>query len=209
MLQATSESRRGLRRVTGALAARWRSSPPVVALTVSALLLLLLYAAALGYLRPDSFGAELSLDALNRHAAAGEVRTAKFLDEDARITGTVTRTPGAQPSTFWTSYPRSDAATNDLLRALSSGGATVSVDSQSSKAIVRFVAQFLLPLVLMAEDKLLLSVGLNFLSIQQGYASDYGALFAAMTITMIPTLLVYIVFQRRLESGLTAGALKG
>ena len=69
--------------------------------------------------------------------------------------------------------------------------------------------QFLLPLVLMAEDKLLLSVGLNFLSIQQGYASDYGALFAAMTITMVPTLLVYIVFQRRLESGLTAGALKG
>ena len=69
--------------------------------------------------------------------------------------------------------------------------------------------QFLLPLVLMAEDKLLLSVGLNFLSIQQGYASDYGALFAAMTITMVPTLIVYIVFQRRLESGLTAGALKG
>ncbi|MBA2470034.1 MAG: carbohydrate ABC transporter permease, partial [Chloroflexia bacterium] len=63
--------------------------------------------------------------------------------------------------------------------------------------------------VLMAEDKLLLSVGLNFLSIQQGYASDYGALFAAMTITMVPTLLVYILFQRRLESGLTAGALKG
>lgn len=69
--------------------------------------------------------------------------------------------------------------------------------------------QFLLPLVLMAEDKLLLSVGLNFLSIQQGYASDYGALFAAMTITMVPTLVVYVIFQRRLESGLTAGALKG
>jgi N-acetylglucosamine transport system permease protein len=69
--------------------------------------------------------------------------------------------------------------------------------------------QFLLPLVLMAEDKLLLSVGLNFLSIQQGYANDYGALFAALTITMVPTLIVYIVFQRRLESGLTAGALKG
>jgi N-acetylglucosamine transport system permease protein len=69
--------------------------------------------------------------------------------------------------------------------------------------------QFLLPLVLMSEDKLLLSVGLNFLSIQQGYASDYGALFAALTITMVPTLVVYIVFQRRLESGLTAGALKG
>lgn len=69
--------------------------------------------------------------------------------------------------------------------------------------------QFLLPLVLMAQDNLLLSVGLNFLSIQQGYASDYGALFAALTITMVPTLVVYVLFQRRLESGLTAGALKG
>ena len=70
--------------------------------------------------------------------------------------------------------------------------------------------QFLLPLVLMPdENKYVLSQGLAFLAIQQGYANDYSALFAAMTITMIPTLLVYVLFQRRLESGLTAGALKG
>jgi N-acetylglucosamine transport system permease protein len=70
--------------------------------------------------------------------------------------------------------------------------------------------QFLLPLVLMPDqDKYVLSQGLAFLAIQQGYANDYSALFAAMTITMIPTLAVYVIFQRRLESGLTAGALKG
>jgi N-acetylglucosamine transport system permease protein len=70
--------------------------------------------------------------------------------------------------------------------------------------------QFLLPLVLMPDqDKYVLSQGLAFLAIQQGYANDYSALFAAMTITMIPTLAVYVLFQRRLESGLTAGALKG
>src|SRR5215208_1987350 len=70
--------------------------------------------------------------------------------------------------------------------------------------------QFLLPLVLMpSEDKYLLSQGLYFLAVQQGYQNDYGALFAAMVITMVPTLIVYILFQRRLESGLTAGALKG
>lgn len=70
--------------------------------------------------------------------------------------------------------------------------------------------QFLLPLVLMgSEDRYVLSQGLNFMAIQQGYANDYSGLFAAMTITMIPTLIVYILFQRRLESGLTAGALKG
>jgi N-acetylglucosamine transport system permease protein len=70
--------------------------------------------------------------------------------------------------------------------------------------------QYLLPLVLMQdEDKRVLSQGLGMLAIQQGYQNDYGALFAAMTITMVPTLIVYVIFQRRLESGLTAGALKG
>ncbi|HYH11951.1 MAG TPA: carbohydrate ABC transporter permease [Thermomicrobiales bacterium] len=70
--------------------------------------------------------------------------------------------------------------------------------------------QFLLPLVLMqSESRYMLSQGLNFLAINQGYDSDYSALFAAMVIVMVPTLIVYILFQRRLESGLTAGALKG
>lgn len=70
--------------------------------------------------------------------------------------------------------------------------------------------QFLLPLILIqSEDRYMLSQGLNFMAIQQGYANDYSGLFAAMTITMVPTLIIYILFQRRLESGLTAGALKG
>jgi N-acetylglucosamine transport system permease protein len=70
--------------------------------------------------------------------------------------------------------------------------------------------QFLLPLVLMqSESRYVLSQGLNFMAIQQGYDNDYSALFAAMTITMVPSLIIYILFQRRLESGLTAGALKG
>jgi N-acetylglucosamine transport system permease protein len=70
--------------------------------------------------------------------------------------------------------------------------------------------QYLLPLVLMQDpDKRMLSQGLGMLAIQQGYQNDYGALFAAMTITMVPTLVVYAIFQKRLESGLTAGALKG
>jgi N-acetylglucosamine transport system permease protein len=70
--------------------------------------------------------------------------------------------------------------------------------------------QFLLPLVLMQkESRYVLSQGLNFLAVQQGYQNDYSALFAAMVIVMVPTLIVYILFQRRLEAGLTAGALKG
>ncbi len=70
--------------------------------------------------------------------------------------------------------------------------------------------QFILPLVLNPDpNNYLLTQGLAFLAIQQGYQNDYSALFAALTITMIPILTVYIIFQRRLEAGLTAGALKG
>jgi N-acetylglucosamine transport system permease protein len=70
--------------------------------------------------------------------------------------------------------------------------------------------QFILPLVLNPDpNKYLITQGLSFLAIQQGYQNDYSALFAALTITMIPILLVYVIFQRRLEAGLTAGALKG
>src|SRR6478752_3074338 len=70
--------------------------------------------------------------------------------------------------------------------------------------------QYLLPAILMpVEQKYVVSQGLAVLAIQQGYKNDYSALFAAMTITMIPTLIVYVIFQRRLEAGLTAGALKG
>ncbi|MBA2520490.1 MAG: carbohydrate ABC transporter permease [Chloroflexia bacterium] len=70
--------------------------------------------------------------------------------------------------------------------------------------------QFILPLVLNpSPDNYVLSQGLAFLAIQQGYQSDYSALFAALTITMVPTLIIYVLFQQRLESGLTTGALKG
>jgi N-acetylglucosamine transport system permease protein len=70
--------------------------------------------------------------------------------------------------------------------------------------------QFILPLVLMPNpDRYVLSQGLAFLAIQRGYESDWSALFAGLTITMIPTLVVYVLFQRRVQQGLTVGALKG
>ena len=80
-------------------------------------------------------------------------------------------------------------------------------------AIFNFLGQwnqYLLPLVLNAEQSnYVIAQGLQALNLNQGYRSDWSALFAGLTITMVPMLVVYIVFQRRLEGGLTAGALKG
>ncbi len=70
--------------------------------------------------------------------------------------------------------------------------------------------QYLLPLVLNADqNNYVIAQGLQALNLNQGYRSDWSALFAGLTITMVPMLVVNIVFQRRLEGGLTAGALKG
>ena len=65
-------------------------------------------------------------------------------------------------------------------------------------------------LVLNQGDKstAVLTEGLASLVAQQGYASDWSALFAGMVIAMLPVLVVYLVFQRRVREGFVAGALK-
>ena len=70
--------------------------------------------------------------------------------------------------------------------------------------------QYILPLVLLtSQKKYMLSQGLAFLQHQQRYQSDWSGLFAAVVIVMLPTLIVYIIFQNQIQKGLTVGALKG
>ncbi|MFG2501844.1 carbohydrate ABC transporter permease [Streptomyces sp. NPDC048441] len=70
--------------------------------------------------------------------------------------------------------------------------------------------QYLLPLLLNNEEesRYVLPQGLASLAVSQGYRGDWGALFAGLTIAMVPVLVVYAVFQRQVQAGLTAGALK-
>lgn len=70
--------------------------------------------------------------------------------------------------------------------------------------------QYLLPVVLMTDAKrYVLTQGLSYMLHQQYYNNDWSGLFAAVTIIMIPTLLVYIIFQQQIQKGITVGALKG
>jgi ABC-type glycerol-3-phosphate transport system permease component len=54
-----------------------------------------------------------------------------------------------------------------------------------------------------------LPLGLANLSITSQYRSDYGMLFAGLVIVTVPILIVFIVLQKQLVKGVTAGALKG
>jgi N-acetylglucosamine transport system permease protein len=69
--------------------------------------------------------------------------------------------------------------------------------------------QFYLPLVLMPDqDRYVLSQGLAVLAANQGYRSDWSALFAGLVIALLPVLAVYVAFQRRIQDGLAVGAVK-
>jgi N-acetylglucosamine transport system permease protein len=74
--------------------------------------------------------------------------------------------------------------------------------------------QYILPNTLMITNEegnthYVLSQGLYYLQAKQFYGSDWSGLFAAVTIVMVPTLVIYLIFNNQIEQGMTAGALKG
>jgi N-acetylglucosamine transport system permease protein len=82
-----------------------------------------------------------------------------------------------------------------------------------SVAIFNFLGQwnqFVLPRVLNAAnpDDAVLPQGLAALMVQQGYRGDWGPLYAGVTLGMLPVLVVYVTFQRQVQTGLTAGAIR-
>lgn len=57
------------------------------------------------------------------------------------------------------------------------------------------------------EDLQVLAVGLT--TFNGRYGTDYGGLFAATTISVIPVLIVYLIFQKRFIAGAASAAVKG
>ncbi|MFF0384856.1 carbohydrate ABC transporter permease [Streptomyces sp. NPDC004286] len=69
--------------------------------------------------------------------------------------------------------------------------------------------QYMLPTVLNTDpDKKVLTQGLVQLAVSQGYKGDWSGLFAGLVMAMLPVLAAYVVFQRQVVAGLTAGAVK-
>ncbi|MEV8507104.1 carbohydrate ABC transporter permease [Actinoplanes sp. NPDC051475] len=72
--------------------------------------------------------------------------------------------------------------------------------------------QYLLPVAIMqgqgADKKWVLTQGIANISVSAGYQANWAALFAALTLSILPMIIVYAFFQRQIQSGLTAGATK-
>jgi len=72
--------------------------------------------------------------------------------------------------------------------------------------------QYLLPLAIMqgagADSKWVLTQGIANISTSAGYQAQWSTLFAALTLSILPMIVVYAIFQRQIQAGLTAGAVK-
>jgi N-acetylglucosamine transport system permease protein len=72
--------------------------------------------------------------------------------------------------------------------------------------------QYLLPVLILqgegADSRWVLTQGIANISTSAGYQADWPALFAALTIAIVPMVIVYVIFQRQIQAGLTAGAVK-
>jgi N-acetylglucosamine transport system permease protein len=70
--------------------------------------------------------------------------------------------------------------------------------------------EFFWALISISEDSLkTLPLGMANLYEVAHYATDWGAMFAGFIIMLVPTFVVYAIFQNRLTQGITIGALKG
>jgi N-acetylglucosamine transport system permease protein len=88
----------------------------------------------------------------------------------------------------------------------------MSTPGMASVAILNFLGlwnQFLLPLVLNpSRENWVLSQGMASFASKAGYAVDFGSLFAAAVITIIPVLVVYVIFQQRLQGSVSQGTFR-
>ena len=78
-------------------------------------------------------------------------------------------------------------------------------------AVVQFINvwnDLLLPRIfLTSADKMTLPVGLT--NFQAQYSTDYVGMISAVIITIIPSIVVYIILHKQIMEGMVAGAVKG
>ena len=88
----------------------------------------------------------------------------------------------------------------------------VSVPAVATVSILQFLAswnEYFLALILIRSPELrTLPLAIQVFFYDWG-RTDWGPIFAALTIGSLPMILLYIVMQRRFVQGLTAGAVKG
>ncbi len=116
------------------------------ALGTTAVLLVILFFIGLRILAPSSPGEQVYFStAENVISTKGAVQLATLLDQDSRIE--LLESDGVQ---IWSAYPHADPYTSQLLDLLNKHHVTTRIESQSGKVTLRYVVQFLLPILILA-----------------------------------------------------------
>ena len=87
----------------------------------------------------------------------------------------------------------------------------LTVPAISTISIFNFLGvwnNIIFPLIFI-NDKKLKPIALGLLNFNGEHGSDYGPLMAAIVITVAVPLILYLLFQEKVEGGLAAGAVKG
>lgn len=87
----------------------------------------------------------------------------------------------------------------------------ISLPVLAALLILDFVStwnEFAMALVLLLDSKMW-TLPLSLMAFQGEFGSEYGPLNAAIVTTVLPAVIVYLIFQRYFVGGLTSGAVKG
>lgn len=72
---------------------------------------------------------------------------------------------------------------------------------------MNFWNEYVVAITFLNDEKMYtVPVGISNLSGQMQYRTDFGALFAGLIIGMVPVLVLYIIFQKQLQDGMSVGA---
>lgn len=87
----------------------------------------------------------------------------------------------------------------------------LSVPALSTVAILSFLRywnEFVFALVFI-NDSSLKTLPLSLAIFSDGFSTDYALTMAAMTVAVIPTIIMYLIFQEQIMKGMVAGSVKG
>src|SRR5690625_4525523 len=76
--------------------------------------------------------------------------------------------------------------------------------------MIQFWNEYFMALIfLQSEKNYTLALAIDYISSEAEYTNAWGVLFASLVIAIIPVIILYSIFQRRIATGMVEGAIKG
>ncbi|MEN1967375.1 carbohydrate ABC transporter permease [Lentibacillus sp. N15] len=75
---------------------------------------------------------------------------------------------------------------------------------------IQFWNEYFMALIfLQSKENYTLALAIDYISNEAQYSNAWGTLFAGLVIAIVPVIVLYAIFQRRIAKGMTEGAIKG